>query len=265
VDYEDIIFDIQDGIARLTINRPERRNALREQTFTELTEAIEVVEDDERVGVIVLTGAGEKAFCAGGDLEMAAKLTTTAAVREHYVRRMMRLSDAVVTASKPIICAVDGACIGGGAELVTFCDYVFATERSHFAFSGTDIGGSAWWGAAQLLPLMVGMRKADDILLSSRRVDAKEAVEIGLITRVVPTGKLDVAVAEQCDALLRVSAEGIRQTKAALRATKETLLRTMSTSVEMAIASHTGSDVLAALDAVKSGNRIDWRKRRGLG
>jgi enoyl-CoA hydratase/carnithine racemase len=265
VDYEDIILDVQDGIATLTINRPERRNALREQTFTELTEAIDVNEGDERVGVIVITGAGGKAFCAGGDLQMAAKLTTTAAVREHYVGRMMRLSDAVLMTSKPIICAVDGACIGGGAELMTFCDYVFATERSHFAFTGTDIGGSAWWGAAQLLPLMVGMRKADDILLTSRRVDAKEAVEIGLITRVVPTGKLDSAVAEQCDALLRVSAGGIRQTKAALRATKEILLRTMFASAEMAIASHTGSDVLAALDAVKSANRIDWRKRRGLG
>jgi enoyl-CoA hydratase/carnithine racemase len=264
VGYQDIDVEVRDGVARLTINRPERRNALRELTFVELIAALGAVDGDRRAGVIVIAGAGDKAFCAGGDLEMAAKLTTTAAVREHYVQRMMRLSEAILMASKPTICAVDGACIGGGAELTTFCDYVFATERSYFAFPGTDIGGSAWWGAAQLLPLMVGMRKADDILLTSRRVEAREAGEIGLVTRVVPTGDLDRAIDGQCDALLRVSAEGIRQTKAALRATKAVVLGTMAASAELAIAGHTESDVSTALAGVKEGTRIDWRKRRGI-
>lgn len=264
MDYQDIIVDVQAGVARVTINRPHRRNALREQTFVELTEAIEATDANDRVGVIVLRGAGSQAFCAGGDLDMAARLTTVSTVREHYVRRMMRLSEAVVMASKPVMCAVDGACVGGGAELMLFCDFVFATERSYFTYSGTDIGGSAWWGAAQLLPLMVGIRKADDILLTSRRVEAAEAAEIGLITAMVDPEALDSEVVARCDAMLRVSAAGIRQTRAALRATKAILLQTMSTSAEAAIAGHTGSDVLAALDAVKSGSRIDWRQRRGI-
>jgi enoyl-CoA hydratase/carnithine racemase len=171
--FDDLLYEVSGGVATITLNRPDKLNALREQSFEELADALRRAGADERAGVVVLTGAG-RAFCAGGDLSMAQSvLTSEQAGRHHYFGRMIPASDAIVAIDKPVVCAVQGACVGGGAELMTFADYVIADETAFFVFNGTSIGGCSWWGA-QLLPLQVGLRRAEEILYFSSRVDADE-------------------------------------------------------------------------------------------
>jgi len=259
--YEDLLYSVEGGVATITLNRSEKLNALRERTFDELDDAIRRADREPATGVIVLAGAPESsAFCAGGDLQMATAMRSGEAIRDHYFNRMARLSRRVLDAGKPVLCAVGGACIGGGAELALFCDLVIVADDAFFSFNGTEIGGASWWGAPQLLPLMVGLRRAEEILYSSRRVGGTEAAAIGLATRAVARGELGAAVGEACEMLLERSAEGLRLTKGALRSTKEILLATMSAEAESAVGAHPG--VVSAFEAFLSGERIDWRAQR---
>src|SRR5215218_10063561 len=222
--YEDIRYDVGGGIATITFNRPDKLNALRITTFEELAAALRRAGADETAGVVVIAGEG-RAFCAGGDLEMAqTMLTSENAGRDHYFGRMMAVSEAMLALGKPVVCAVHGACVGGGAELTTFADIVIADESAYFIFNGTAIGGCSWWGGPQLLPLLVGLRRAEEMLYLSSRVSADEAARSGLVTRVVPAGELAAATDEVSQRILDVSEEGTRLTKAALRSTKQLLL-----------------------------------------
>jgi enoyl-CoA hydratase/carnithine racemase len=263
--YEDVLYDAAEGVATITLNRPEKLNALREQTFEELAAAIRASGRDDRVGVVVITGAG-RAFCAGGDIGMAqTTLTTERAGREHYFGRMIDLSNAVLGLDKPVICAVQGACVGGGAELSTFADIVLAGRSAFFKFNGTEIGGCSWWGGPQLLPVLVGLRRAQELLYLSSRVDAETASAIGLVTRVVEDDDLAAATDEICQRVLDLSEDGIRLTKAALRSTEELLLGSMSAAAEMNVAALGKPDLHAAFDAFVEGRPMAWRDRRALG
>jgi len=264
VAYEDLLYAVEGGVATVTLNRPAKLNALRERTFEELADAVRRADTEPSVGAIVIAGSPDsRAFCAGGDLGMATAMRTADAIRDHYFNRMSLLSRRVLDAGKPVVAAVGGACVGGGAELALFCDQVIVAEEAFFAFNGTEIGGASWWGAPQLLPLMVGLRRAEEILYSSRRVGGGEAAAIGLATRAVPGAELDAAVRDTCELLLDRSAEGLRQTKAGLRATKEILLATMSAAAESSVGGHPG--VVAAFEAFIGGERIDWRAQRAAG
>jgi enoyl-CoA hydratase/carnithine racemase len=189
-------------------------------------------------------------------------LTSESAGRAHYFGRMIAASQAVVALGQPVVCAVQGACVGGGAELMTFADYAVADESAFFIFNGTAIGGCSWWGGPQLLPLQVGLRKAEELLYLSSRVNADEAARIGLINRVVPVGELATATDEFCQRVLDMSEEGVRLTKAALRSTKELLLASMSASAEMNVAALGKPDLHAAFDAFLEGRSISWRALR---
>jgi enoyl-CoA hydratase/carnithine racemase len=260
--FEDILYDVSGGVARITFNRPDTLNSLRIKTFDELVAALRLADEDETVGVVVVAGAG-RAFCAGGDVEMAqTMLTSERAGRHHFFGRMMMASDLAVALSKPVICSVQGACVGGGAELTMFADMVIADETAYFLFNGTAIGGCSWWGAPQLLPLYVGMRKAEEILYLSRRVTAEEAGRIGLVTRVVPAGELETATNELCDSILDLSEEGMRFTKSALRSVKELVLASMSASAEMNASALGKGDLHAAFDAFREGRTMSWRALR---
>jgi enoyl-CoA hydratase/carnithine racemase len=262
VSFEDIAYEVAGGVATITLDRPEKLNALRMQTYEELAAALRRAGADETAGVVVLAGAG-RAFCAGGDLEMAqTMLTSEAAGRDHYFGRMIESSSRMLALGKPVICAVQGACVGGGAELALFADLVLADETAFFVFNGTAIGGCSWWGAPQLLPVLVGMRRAEEILYLSRKVKADEAERIGLITRAVPAGELEAATRETCERILDLSEEGVRLTKAALRSTKEQLLATMTAAAEMNVAALGKPDLHAAFDAFLEGRSMSWRELR---
>jgi enoyl-CoA hydratase/carnithine racemase len=231
------------------------------QTFEELQDALRRAGADETVGVVVVHGAG-RAFCAGGDIEMAQSvLTNEAAARTHFFDRMIGVSDVVVGLGKPVVFAIHGACVGGGAELALFADIVLADETAFFVFNGTEIGGGNWWGA-QLLPLMVGLRRAQEMLYLSERVDATRAAEIGLVTRVVPAGTLEEATAALCERILDLSEEGVRMTKAGLRPVVQLLLASQAISAELNVAALGKPDLHAAFDAFLEGRAMSWRELR---
>jgi enoyl-CoA hydratase/carnithine racemase len=189
-------------------------------------------------------------------------LTSEQAGRTHYFDRMISVSDVVLSIGKPVVFAVHGACVGGGAELALFADFVIADESAYFVFNGTEIGGCSWWGGPQLLPLLVGMRRAEEIMYLSKRVRADEAERIGLINRAVPTGELDSATDEVCERILDLSEEGIRLTKAGFRTTKQLLLAGMSASAELNVAALGKPDLHAAFDAFLEGRKMSWRDLR---
>ena len=245
----DVLYEAAGGIGRITLNRPEKLNALRVETFEGLIAALRAAGEDAGIGVVTLTGAG-RAFCAGGDIEMAQTvLTDEHAGRHHYFARMIEVSTLMLSLDKPVVCAVRGACVGGGAELVCFADIVLAAESAFFCFNGTEIGGGNWWGGTQLLPLLVGLRRAQELMYLSRRLPAAEAAQSGFVTSVVPDSELDAAVDETCRRLLELSADGIRLTKAGLRATKELLLTSMSTTAELNVSAFSRPDLRNAFDA----------------
>jgi enoyl-CoA hydratase/carnithine racemase len=261
--YTDLCYDVTAGVATITISRPERRNALRTETYAELAAALEHAGTDDQVGVVVITGAGDRAFCAGGDLEMAREtLTTIPAARTHSFQRMLRVSTLMTTIGAPVVCAVNGAAVGGGAELTCFADLVIAADSATFCYNGTKVGGCSWWGAPQLLPLIIGLRRAEEILYLSPTITAAQALEYGLVNRVVPAAQLREATAELADQLLSLSAEGLRQTKAALRPARELMLLSMSSAAEQNASAVAGPDIQRAFQAFLDHKTIDWRGTR---
>lgn len=216
MNYEDILYESADGIATIIINRPEVRNAVRPKTYEELTHAMTAAANDATVGVVVLTGAGDKAFCSGGDVREQAERTPHTG-RAH-MRRLYALSTVMRMMDKPIIAKVRGYCLGGGNEINLFCDMTIAAEDARFGQTGPRVGSIPIWGACQLLARYVGERKAREMLYTCRQYTAREALEMGLINQVCPIEELDRVVADLCKDILDKSPQSIRIAKLALNA-----------------------------------------------
>jgi enoyl-CoA hydratase/carnithine racemase len=262
VSYEDLVVELTGGVATIVLNRPAKRNALRVQTFEELMAAVRVAAADESIGVVSISGAGPS-FCAGGDIEMAQTLLTSEHEgRHHFFSRMIELARLLLALDKPVVCAVHGACVGGGAELVTFADIVVAGESATFRFNGTEIGGGNWWGATQLLPLLVGLRRAEELLYLSTPVDAAAAERMGFVTQVVPDSELQTTTQGICERILDLSEDGVRLTKAGLRSTKELLLSSMASAAEANLSAFTKPGMHAAFDAFLERRPMAWRELR---
>lgn len=190
VSYECIILEKKDGIAIITLNRPEVLNAMNYQLMRELRSALEDVRRDENVRVVVLTGAG-RAFCAGEDLkDFAAGRQQEKDIELHEIPRTMEVM------GKPLIAAVNGHCYTGGFELAMLCDMIFASETAVFADTHVRYGLIHGWGGCQRLTRLVGAMRAMEIILSCKPIDAREAERIGLVNRVVPADKLMETVQE---------------------------------------------------------------------
>jgi naphthoate synthase/2-ketocyclohexanecarboxyl-CoA hydrolase len=203
MDYEDVLYGAEHGVATITINRPQRHNAFRLTTVEELIHAFERADADVEIGVIVLTGAGEKAFCTGGDVGGEAEFTPHKAWM--FNRRLLNLSAIMRNTGKPIIARIDGWCVGGGNELNMLCDLSIASDRSRFGQAGSRIGSVPIWYGTQMLPRSVGDKKAREIVLLCHNYPAAEAERMGWINRVVPPAELDKAVAQWCQELLEKS------------------------------------------------------------
>ena len=214
-DFEDVLYEVDGGRATITINRPDRLNAFRRQTIRELAEAFEAAADDEAVGVIVFTGAGERAFCVGGDVRDP---TRTAAEKRSLHHLHDRLALGIRNNGKPIICKVRGYCIGGGNELNVLCDLTISGASGKFGQAGPKIGSAPLWWGCQLLPPTVGEKKAREILYLTRQYSAEEALQMGLVNAVVPDEELDAEVDRWCDQILRRSPQGLRLAKIAMNA-----------------------------------------------
>src|SRR5580765_1877692 len=192
--YEAVLYDVTKGVATITINRPDRRNALSWQVMTELRDAFEVAKQDDDVRVVVLTGAGDKAFCAGADLTGMAADAGWAAL--HDARgELARLFRAMWELGKPIIARVRGYALAGGFGLCLACDFVIAADDAQFGTPEINVG---LWPFMITVPLMRSMppKVALELMMTGRRVDATEAQRIGFVTRVVPVAELDASVAE---------------------------------------------------------------------
>jgi len=210
----DVCYDVSGGVARITINRPEKYNAFREETLDDLIAAFSAAEADRAVGVIVLTGAGEKAFCSGGDISWEDASDPAGAARMN--RRTSVLSLIMRGCGKPIIARVKGYAVGGGNELQLLCDLTVASDDSKFGQAGPKMGSvPVWWGT-QLLPRIVGERRAREIVMLCEQIPAPQAVELGLINKCVPAAGLDAAVDAWCERLLSLSPQALRVAKLSL-------------------------------------------------
>ena len=209
--FEDIIYEKKDGIARITINRPDKLNAFRTETCMEIVRAFEDVEIDRSVGVVVLTGAGGRAFCVGGD----AGESEGAGYRPELAVYVRRVHDMIRKAPVPVIAAVRGYAIGGGHVFHIICDLTIATEDSVFGQVGPRVGSfDAGYGAGYLARV-VGEKKAREIWFLCERYTAKEALEMGLVNKVVPPDKLEEEVNAWCAKILALSPTALRVLKIA--------------------------------------------------
>jgi dihydroxynaphthoic acid synthetase len=261
VQFEDLLYEVAGGRATITINRPDRLNAFRVQTVEELATAFEAAADDETVGVIVLTGAGERAFCVGGDVQDP---TRTAAEKRHLHHLHDRLALGIRNNGKPVIARVRGYCIGGGNELNVMCDLTISGESGRFGQAGPKIGSAPLWWGCQLMPAIVGEKKAREILYLTRQYSAQEALAMGLINAVVPDDELDAEVDAWCTQILQRSPVGLRLAKIAMNASTDLLWGAVQHGVELVALNHVyGDEPKEGIASFQEKRKPDWRKFRG--
>ncbi|MBJ7454606.1 MAG: enoyl-CoA hydratase/isomerase family protein [Thermoleophilia bacterium] len=262
--YEDILYEVEGGRATITINRPERLNAFRGLTMLELCDAFERAADDEAVGVIVFTGAGERAFCVGGDVR-----EPTRTMKEKRAGNIIgpRLAGAMRNNGKPIICRVRGYCIGGGNELNIVSDLTITDTTGVFGQAGPKIGSAPLWWGCQLMPAITGEKKAREILFLTRQYDAHEALAMGLVNAVVEPAELDAEVDRWCEQILRRSPQGLRLAKIAMNTATDALYSSTNHGMELMALNHVyGVEPAEGIASFQEKRPADWRRfREGQG
>jgi len=186
--FQNILFEVKDGIALVTINRPEVLNALNRQTLRELSEAIAQVEGSESIKGAIITGSGERSFAAGADIRELAELTPLEA--HEFALNGQALLDRIESLSKPVVAAVNGYALGGGCEIAMACHMRIASENAEFGQPEINLGIIPGYGGTQRLPRLVGRGIATELILTGRRISAQEAYRIGLVNQVVPLADL---------------------------------------------------------------------------
>jgi enoyl-CoA hydratase len=188
MDYKNILFSVEEGVATLTFNRPKALNAMNSETMAEFLAAVNVCKADETIKVLVLTGAGDRAFVAGADISEMQSLRPQEALAfmeaGHETLRQMEIMP------KPVIAAVNGFALGGGTEISLACDIRFASEKAVFGQPEILIGLIPGWGGTQRLSRIIGMGRAKELILCGDRIDAQRAYEIGLVNRIFPAEQL---------------------------------------------------------------------------
>ena len=212
-DFKDIVYEKRPGVARVTINRPEAYNAFTTSTQDELIKAFEDAGNDDTVGVVVFTGAGDKAFCTGGDAKEA-----KAGYRKGMLEKDLRVKTLIREMPKPVIAAVNGYAIGGGQVYQQICDLSIASENAVFGQVGPRVGSFDPGVGVVDLMMVVGEKKAREIWYLCRRYTATEALEMGLVNTVVPADRLEEEVDKWCDEILEKSPGAIAGIKACFNA-----------------------------------------------
>jgi naphthoate synthase len=221
-DFTDIRYETAEGIAKLTICRPEVRNAFRPKTLYELADAFERARDDPAIGVVVLTGAGTEAFCSGGDQRIRGE---DGYVDEHGIGRLnvLDLQIQIRRLPKPVIAMVAGYAIGGGHVLHLVCDLTIAADNARFGQTGPKVGSFDGGYGAGLLARTVGRKKAAEIWFLCDQYDAQQALAMGLVNTVVPVAELEATTVEWCRKILAKSPLALRLLKAGLNADSDGL------------------------------------------
>lgn len=215
--YEDIKFEYFEGIAKITINRPEVRNAFRPETTKELGDAFLICREDPNIGVVVLTGEGDKAFCSGGDQRVKGR---AGYVGKDGVPRLniLDVQKQIRTLPKPVVAMVNGYAIGGGHVLHVMCDISIASENAIFGQTGPRVGSFDGGFGSSYLARIVGQKKAREIWFLCRQYSAAEALDMGLVNKVVPLEKLEDEVVDWSQTMLQHSPIALRMIKAGLNA-----------------------------------------------
>jgi naphthoate synthase len=216
-DFEDIEYHKAEGIAKITINRPEVRNAFRPQTLFDITAALYDAKEDPEIGVIILTGKGEKAFCSGGDQRIRGNQGYVGGdgVPRLNVLEVQRL---IRTLPKPVVAMVAGFAIGGGHVLHLVCDLTIAADNAVFGQTGPRVGSFDGGYGASYLARIVGQKKAREIWFLCRQYDASQALAMGLVNTVVPLAELEAETVSWCREMLALSPTALRLLKSAFNA-----------------------------------------------
>jgi naphthoate synthase len=215
--YEDILFDFYKGIARITINRPRYRNAFTPTTTGEMSDALRICREMTDVNVVVLTGAGDKAFCSGGDQNVKGR---GGYIGADGVPRLsvLDVQKQIRSLPKPVVAMVNGYAIGGGHVLHVVCDLTIASENAVFGQTGPRVGSFDAGFGSSYLARIVGQKKAREIWFLCRQYSAQEALDMGLVNKVVPLDKLEDEVVEWAEAMMMHSPLALRMIKAGLNA-----------------------------------------------
>jgi len=221
-EYEDILYDTWDGIARITINRPEVRNAFRPTTVFEMIRAFDIARDDPEIGVVILTGAGTEAFCSGGDQRIRG---ADGYIDPKGIGRLnvLDLQVQIRRLPKPVIAMVAGYAIGGGHVLHVVCDLTIAADNARFGQTGPRVGSFDGGYGAGLLARSVGQKKAREIWFLCEQYDAQAALDMGLVNKVVPLAKLEEETVAWCRRMLELSPLALRLLKAGFNAADDGL------------------------------------------
>ena len=259
-EYKEILLEVTDDVAWITINRPQVRNAFREQTLDELTEAVKSTREDASIVAAVITGAGDKAFSSGGDFDAMMKLNRANAM--HWNDRMLGLAMAIRGVPIPVIAMVHGACMGGGHELALWCDLVISAEDGVFGQTGAKVGACPTVGATQYIPRLIGDRLAKEMIFLCRTFKADEAVKIGLINKVVPKDKLREETEAWCQQMKGYSGQTLRATKKSLNFESDELYASWQQGMEL-LAEIWGSDEsLEGMNAFLEKRKPDFHQFR---
>ena len=225
--FTDITYQVADGMAKITINRPEVRNAFRPQTLFELSDAFNLARDNDQVGVIIFTGAGDEAFCSGGDINVRGDdgyLGEDALSKKGIGRlNVLDLQVQIRRTPKPVIAMVAGWAIGGGHVLHVVCDLTIAADNAKFGQTGPMVGSFDGGYGAGLLAAHVGQKKAREIWFLCRQYDAQEALDMGLVNSVVSVKELEAETVSWAREMLRHSPMALRLLKASLNAADDGL------------------------------------------
>ena len=262
--FSDIIYEVAEGIAKITINRPEVRNAFRPETLIELQEAFSLARDDESVGVIILTGAGSEAFCSGGDINVRGDdgYIGSDALGKKGIGRLnvLDLQIQIRRLPKPVVAMVAGWAVGGGHVLHVVCDLTIAAENAKFGQTGPMVGSFDGGYGAGLLAAHIGQKKAREIWFLCRQYDAHEALEMGLVNTVVPVQELEAETLSWCREMLRHSPMALRLLKAGLNAADDGLAGVQQLAGDATLLFYLTQEGQEGRDAFKEKRDPDFNK-----
>jgi naphthoate synthase len=259
-DYEDIRYELAEGIAKITIDRPEVRNAFRPETLIEISDALERAREDTDVGVIVLTGEGPLAFCSGGDQRVRGD---TGYVPDGARVGRFHVTDLHVQmrrTPKPIVAMVAGYAVGGGHVLHVVCDLTIAADNARFGQTGPRVGSFDGGYGASLLAAQVGQKKAKEIWFLCRRYDAAEALEMGLVNTVVPLERLEEETVAWCREMLQLSPFALRLLKASFNAAEDGMAGLQQLAHDTNLLFYASDEAREGREAYKEKRRPDFGK-----
>jgi naphthoate synthase len=272
-EYSDIRYELASGedagIAKITIDRPEVRNAFRPETVVELIDAFERAREDERVGVIILTGQGPDAFCSGGDQRVRGQRggyvsgADPAQAGAHQSTGRFHVTDLHVQIRrlpKPVVAMVAGYAVGGGHVLHVICDLTIAAENARFGQTGPKVGSFDGGFGASVLSRLVGPKRAKEIWFLCRQYDAAEALEMGLVNTVVPLERLEEETVSWCREMLALSPFALRMLKASFNADEDGLAGIQQLAHDANLLFYMSEEAQEGRDAYLEKRRPDFSK-----